>query len=185
MSTNGDNPTTETGAGARKAAGKPAGKATGTPESTTEIVPEPTTETTPGASGPTEQLESIATPAADEATGETSPTSPDPSAPAAPVPPTPSPAWTYASTPIATEAVAVGRPHVRWGGVVWGAILVAIAGFVLYTVSSPDRKLAFESWVEALTPGAAWTLAVVAVGVFILILALLAVVRSAQRNRRA
>ena len=67
----------------------------------------------------------------------------------------------------------------------WGAILVAIAGFVLFTVSSPARQAAFDSWVAGLTPGAAWTLAVVAVGVFILILALLAVVRSAQRNRRA
>jgi hypothetical protein len=104
-----------------------------------------------------------------------------PSMPTAPLPPTP----TYFPTDTPALSVTPSRPHVRWGGVVWGAVLVAIAGFVLFTLSSRARQSAFESWVANLTPGAGWTLAVVAVGVFILILALLAVVRSAQRGRRA
>lgn len=77
------------------------------------------------------------------------------------------------------------RAHIRWGGVVWGAILVVFAGFVLALVSSRDRQYAFEYWLTHLRAGSAWTLGVVAVGVFILILALLAAVRSAQRKRRA
>jgi hypothetical protein len=142
-----------------------------------------------------ESSQSSVSPEAQGMTGESSPTVPivptasstptPPSMPTAPLPPTP----TYFPTATAAATAAVSatpsRPHVRWGGVVWGALLVAIAGFVLFTVSSRARQSAFESWVAGLTPGAGWTLAVVAVGVFILILALLAVVRSAQRGRRA
>ncbi|MFI5061600.1 MAG: hypothetical protein ACHP7F_09150 [Actinomycetales bacterium] len=79
----------------------------------------------------------------------------------------------------------VHRPQIRWGGVVWGAILIAISGFVLYTLSSRDRQQGFEFWFRHLKPEAAWALAVVVVGIFILIMALLAAVRSAQRKRRA
>lgn len=87
-----------------------------------------------------------------------------------------------------TGAVArpsVHGPQIRWGGVVWGAILIAISVLVLYTLSSRDRERAFELWVTHLQPESAWTLAVVAVGIFILIMALLTALRSAQRKRRA
>lgn len=77
------------------------------------------------------------------------------------------------------------RPKIRWGGVVWGIILLAVSGFVLFTISSPANQYAFSYWLAHLTPGSGWTLAVVAVGAIILILALLAAVRSAQRKRRA
>ena len=126
-----------------------------------------------------ERLELSQYPEANGATGD-SPL-PEPAAPTAPLPPAP----TYFAAATAALSVTPSRPHVRWGGVVWGALLLAIAGFVLFTVSSRARQSAFESWVAGLTPGAGWTLAVVAVGVFILILALLAVVRSAQRGRQA
>jgi hypothetical protein len=148
-----------------------------------------------GSTDATERIVLSASPEANRPTGESSPS--EAAASTAPLPPTPTyfpTAATTVTTPAtatattaATAAVSAppSRPHVRWGGVVWGALLVAIAGFVLFTVSSRARQSAFESWVAGLTPGAGWTLAVVAVGVFILILALLAVVRSAQRGRRA
>ena len=77
------------------------------------------------------------------------------------------------------------RPNIRWGGVVWGIILLAVSGFVLFTISSPANQYAFSYWLTHLTPGSGWTLVVVAAGAIILILALLAAVRSAQRKRRA
>ncbi|MFF1573418.1 hypothetical protein ACFVWR_11755 [Leifsonia sp. NPDC058292] len=79
----------------------------------------------------------------------------------------------------------VTRPHIRWAGVVWGVILIAVSAFVLYTVASPSNHFAFSYWLSHLTPGSGWTLVVVAAGVVILVLALLAAVRSAQRKRRA
>ncbi|WP_431279465.1 hypothetical protein [Leifsonia poae] len=117
-------------------------------------------------------------------TSDENPTLPTPAAEATQAP---EGAWAPSAvyTANAYAANVSTRPHVRWGGIVWGAILVAIAGFVLFIVSSHERQAAFDSWVAGLTPGGFWTLAVIAVGVFILILALLAVVRSAQRKRRA
>jgi hypothetical protein len=181
MSTNAENPTDGTGDGTDNGNGNGNGESTGTAEGTNE------------ATAATERLESSLSPEPDQATRDSA--LPEPTVPTTPAPPTPEyfraatdplpPAPAYFSAPTAPVSVAPSRPHVRWGGVVWGAILVAIAGFVLFTVSSHARQSAFNSWVAGLTPGAGWTLAVVAVGVFILILALLAVVRSAQRNRRA
>lgn len=77
------------------------------------------------------------------------------------------------------------RPSIRWGGVVWGAILVVFALTMLWIVSARTRLVAAELWLQSLTPASAWTLGLVAAGAIIVILALLAVVRSAQRASRS
>jgi hypothetical protein len=180
MSTTPENPTT--GAASSSEGPTEVTKATDATKVTEATVATKVTKATE-ATEATERIVPSVSPEANRSTGGSSP-----SEAAASIPPLP-PAPTYfpTATAAATAALSVtpGRPHVRWGGVVWGALLVAIAGFVLFTVSSRARQSAFETWVAGLTPGVGWTLAVVAVGVFILILALLAVVRSAQRNRRA
>jgi hypothetical protein len=99
--------------------------------------------------------------------------------------PAPSAAWTSPYRPDVYGVERAPRPSIRWGGVVWGAILVVFAATMLWVVSARSRVLAAEVWVGTLSPASAWTLAFVAAGVIILILALLAVVRSAQRKRRA
>jgi hypothetical protein len=104
---------------------------------------------------------------------------------AAPTTTAPSAAWESAYRPDVYGAERAPRASIRWGGVVWGAILVVFAVTMLWVISARSRVLAAEVWLGTLSPASAWTLAFVAAGVIILILALLAVVRSAQRKRRA
>ena len=76
------------------------------------------------------------------------------------------------------------RPRTRWAAIVWGLIIAGIAATTLAVVSSSERRLAVADWASALTPGAFWILLVLVVGVFILLLALLTLIRHAQRRRR-
>jgi flagellar hook-length control protein FliK len=77
------------------------------------------------------------------------------------------------------------RPRTRWTAIDWGLIIAGIAATTLAVVSSPARRLAVSDWVSTLTPGAFWILCVLVVGVFILLLALLTLIRRAQHRRRA
>ena len=72
---------------------------------------------------------------------------------------------------------------IRWGGVVWGLLLIAFAAATLWVVSSAERVTGIGSWFGSLTPGSAQALAAAVVGVIIVVSALLGGVRSAQRRR--
>ncbi|WP_285114094.1 hypothetical protein [Leifsonia sp. fls2-241-R2A-40a] len=77
-----------------------------------------------------------------------------------------------------------GRPApVRWGGVVWGVLLTLFAAGTLYVLSSADRADAVGGWITALTPGSAWALGAAAVGLIIVVSALLGGIRASQRRR--
>jgi type II secretory pathway component PulF len=76
------------------------------------------------------------------------------------------------------------RPPIRWGGIVWGALLVVFASLTLIVVSSPARLAAVTVWMAALSPGAAWALWIALLGLVIVVSALLGVVSAARRNRR-
>ena len=93
-----------------------------------------------------------------------------------------------AAEPAAEAAAAPTKPHdrprTRWAAIVWGLIIAGIAGTTLAIVSSPERRLAVSDWVATLTPGAFWILSVLVAGVLILVLAVLALIRRAQRKRR-
>lgn len=96
--------------------------------------------------------------------------------------------WTItitADAPATPAAPPYVRPRTRWAAIVWGLIIAGIAATTLAVVSSPERRLAVSVWAARLTPGAFWILSVLVVGVFILILAVLALIRHAQRRRRA
>jgi type II secretory pathway component PulF len=91
-----------------------------------------------------------------------------------------------ATTPVAaSQSAAPPRPPVRWGGVVWGLLLVVFPTAVLFVLSAPERLAAVEVWLAALTPGTAWALWLAAIGLLIVVFSLLGVIRSAQRRRRA
>ncbi len=77
------------------------------------------------------------------------------------------------------------RPRTRWAAIVWGLIIAGIAATTLAIVGSPERRLALSDWLATLTPGAFWILLVLVVGVFILVLAVLALIRRAQLRRSA
>lgn len=75
------------------------------------------------------------------------------------------------------------RPPVRWGGIVWGALLVVFAAVTLVVVSSPARLTGVTVWFATLTPGVAWALWIALLGLVIVVSALLGVISAAQRNR--
>ncbi|MFP3464191.1 hypothetical protein [Leifsonia sp. SIMBA_070] len=72
---------------------------------------------------------------------------------------------------------------IRWGGVVWGALLTVFAAVTLWIVSSAERADAAGSWLASLTPGSAWALAAAVLGLVIVVSALLGGLRASQRRR--
>jgi len=78
-----------------------------------------------------------------------------------------------------------GSAQIRWGGVVWGVILIAFAAGTLAVLSARDRLIAAQLWFASLTPASAWALGLAVAGGIIVVLAVLGGVRSAQRRRRA
>jgi hypothetical protein len=77
-----------------------------------------------------------------------------------------------------------GRPPVRWGGIIWGVLLVTFATATLIVVSSPARLAGVAAWIATLAPGAAWTLGIALLGLVIVVSAVLGVIGAAQRSRR-
>ncbi|WP_313540704.1 hypothetical protein [Leifsonia aquatica] len=122
----------------------------------------------------TEALPTTEQPTAEQPTAS-QPTSPLPAEPWL-TPPPPS-AWSPATS-------TASRPPIRWGGVVWGLLLVLFAAGTLFVLSAPERLAAVEVWLAALTPGTAWALWLAAAGVLIVVFALLGAIRSAQRRRQ-
>jgi hypothetical protein len=77
------------------------------------------------------------------------------------------------------------RPRVRSGAIVWGLLVSSFAVLVLAIVTSPANAAAFSDWASRLGVGGAILLGVIALGAFILIMALLSVIRREQRKRAA
>ncbi|ERK73064.1 hypothetical protein [Leifsonia aquatica] len=133
----------------------------------------------PSDTQPTEALSTTEQPTTEQPTAQqptvSQPTRPLPAEPWL-TPPPPS-AWSPATS-------TASRPPIRWGGVVWGLLLVLFAAGTLFVLSAPERLAAVEVWLAALTPGTAWALWLAAAGVLIVVFALLGAIRSAQRRRQ-
>lgn len=79
-----------------------------------------------------------------------------------------------------TEHERLPRPRIRIGAVLWGVVLVAVAGGLLWIATSPARRADALAAVLDLDP-LGWTVAiVVALGGLITLLALAAVIRRLQ-----
>jgi hypothetical protein len=85
---------------------------------------------------------------------------------------------TVIETPDAT--VPEPRPRIRVGAIVWGVLVTAIAASALYIRADISRSTEFATWLGGLTPVSIGLLAILAVGLFVLIVALLSVVKRAQ-----
>jgi len=99
---------------------------------------------------------------------------------AATAPPAPSPAY---SVPPTVSPIPSGTAPVRWGGVVWGLLLTLFAGATLYVLASAERVREVGDWLASLTPGSAWALGAAAIGLVIVVSALLGGIRASQRRR--
>ena len=77
------------------------------------------------------------------------------------------------------------RPRVRWGAIVWGLVVTAITVTALTIRLDESRSFDFAYWVGGLTPVSLGLIAILVIGLFVLIVALLSVVKGAQVRRRA
>ena len=74
------------------------------------------------------------------------------------------------------------RPRIRWGAVVWGLIVSASAVFILYIGGDAGQRRGFSAWLGGLTPVSIGLIVILAAGIAIMLIALLALVRRAQRR---
>ena len=79
----------------------------------------------------------------------------------------------------------VERPTIRWGALVWSLLFGATAGFTLWVLVDPARRLAVGDWLTTLNPLAAALYAVVAVGVILALFGIVGLIRRGERVRRA
>lgn len=76
------------------------------------------------------------------------------------------------------------RPRIRTGAAIWGVLLVAVSGWVLWVWSNPVRRHEVAEAVFTMTP-LGWTITlVIAVGAGLALLSLAAVIRSFQLRSR-
>ena len=143
---------------------------------------------TPPVDGPTLPIDSPTLPV--DVDGAASGSATAATVPLAPAEPWLTPASAATAPPAAGTAAggwaataSAGRAPVRWGGVVWGILLVLFAGGTLFVLSAPSRLAGVELWLASLTPGATWALWIALLGVLIVVFALLGAIRSAQRRR--
>jgi hypothetical protein len=87
--------------------------------------------------------------------------------------------------PMTETAPVAPKPRIRSGAIVWGVLVSAAAVFLLTIVTSPTNAAAFSAWTGSLGWGGVILVAAIALGAFILIMALLSAIRNAQRRRSA
>lgn len=96
--------------------------------------------------------------------------------------PTPDP---RGATTAAATTTPTAEPRVRSGAIAWGLIVSATAILLLAIVCVPANAAAFGDWTASLTPPVVVIIGVLALGAFILLMALLSLIRRAQRRRAA
>ena len=82
-------------------------------------------------------------------------------------------------------ADAVERPTIRWGALVWSVLFGATAGFTLWVLIEPTRRLAVGEWLTTLNPLAAALYGLVGVGVILALFGIVGLIRRGERARRA
>ena len=74
------------------------------------------------------------------------------------------------------------RPRIRFGAIVWGVIVCAIAATVFWISTDEARRNAFGDWLTGLTPGTAGLIGMLVVGALLLLWGALAAVRRSQER---
>ena len=84
-------------------------------------------------------------------------------------------------TPSDTLRLGVAEPRTRWAGIIWGLVLIAMAGFgIWFSMSSGFDLLA--PWVMSLTPFTVGIYIVLVIAAFAVITALVVLIRHAQKT---
>lgn len=83
-----------------------------------------------------------------------------------------------ASATAATPA----KPRVRSGAIAWGLIVCATAILLLTVAGVPANAAAFGAWTASLTVASMVIIGVIVLGAFIVMMAVLSLIRRAQRR---
>ena len=102
------------------------------------------------------------------------------------------PDWVIAQSPDRIErkracgvGIAVGRPTIRWGALVWSLLFGATAGFTLWVLVDPARRLAVGDWLTTLDPLAGALYGLVGLGVVLALFGIVGLIRRGERATRA
>ena len=79
----------------------------------------------------------------------------------------------------------VERPTIRWGALVWSLLFGATAGFTLWVLVDPARRLAVGEWLTTLNPLAGALYGLVGLGVVLALFGIVGLIRRGERIRRA
>lgn len=82
-----------------------------------------------------------------------------------------------------TSTSALTRPRIRFGTIVWGLLIMAAGISLLTALGTPGRREELADWVLTMTAGQAMLTASMILGAILLIVGLLAVIRSQQKKR--
>ena len=77
------------------------------------------------------------------------------------------------------------RPTIRWGALVWSLLFGVTAGFTLWVLIEPTRRLAVGEWLTTLNPLAAALYGLVGLGVVLALFGIVGLIRRGERTRRA
>lgn len=77
----------------------------------------------------------------------------------------------------------IPRPRIRTGAVVWGLIVTAVGVGALALLTSEERRQAVVDWVLSLTPFGFAIVGIAILGAFIMVIAIVVLIRGAQRSR--
>ena len=83
------------------------------------------------------------------------------------------------------QATSPERPTIRWGALVWSLLFGATAGFTLWVLVEPARRLAVGDWFLTLNPLAGALYGLVAVGIVLALFGIVGLIRRGERTRRA
>ena len=87
--------------------------------------------------------------------------------------------------PAQTRPTRVERPTIRWGALVWSLLFGATAGFTLWVLVDPARRLAVGEWLTTLNPLAGALYGLVGLGVVLALFGIVGLIRRGERARRA
>jgi hypothetical protein len=80
------------------------------------------------------------------------------------------------------DASSLARPRVRFGAIVWGLLVCALAATIFWISTDERRRVAFGDWISNLTPGTSGLIAMLILGTLLLIWGGLAAIRRSQER---
>jgi hypothetical protein len=76
----------------------------------------------------------------------------------------------------------IAQPRIRFGTIVWGLLVFAAGATLLTALRTPGQRDQFVGWALSLSPSDSLLIVAIIVGAIVLVLGLLAVIRSQQKR---